>query len=116
MFTKGYKISLQALRVNAGYSVAEIAKLLKVSEETVEAWENYSSSPTIEQAKELAFFYMVDIEDLTYGKFKTAKQIIRRNWDILKNDTIPDSDLPVFDEVGEIIGHRKHKLGKLIRI
>lgn len=84
MITEGFKISLKALRVNAGFSIAEVAKLLKVSEEDVSAWEKCMNTPTKEQAHLLSVLYMVDEADLNYGKFKTAKEIFYNNVKMIK--------------------------------
>ena len=114
MVTKGYKISLKALRINSDFSVSEVAGLLKVSEETVEAWEAYTLCPSLEQAKNLALLYMVNIEDLTYGKFKPAKEIFYRNKEMLKKAEEKGYKLLEFSNDGEITGFRASKNGALI--
>ena len=41
-----FKVSLTAARVNAGFTLKEAAKLLKVSERTISRWESGKASPT----------------------------------------------------------------------
>lgn len=114
MFTKGYKISLKALRINSDFSIEEVANLLDVSRDTVEAWERYDSFPTPDQAKNLALLYKVDIQDLIFGKFKTAKEIFYRNKEMLKKAEAEGYGFLRFSEDGEIIGFRKNKDSEFI--
>lgn len=48
------KISLEAVRVNAGMSQKEWAKRLGVSNNTVVNWEKGSTEPTLSQVREMS--------------------------------------------------------------
>lgn len=48
------KISLEAVRVNAGMSQKEWAKKLGVSNNTVINWEKGNTEPTLSQAREMS--------------------------------------------------------------
>ena len=114
MVTKGYKISLKALRINSDFTVTQVAELLHVSEADVESWEKCDSSPTLEQAKLLAAIYDVKLEDLTYGKFKPAREIFENNIKMLKKANAAGCDYLQVSADGEIMGFRKTKNGELI--
>ena len=47
-----FKISIAAARVNAKKTQEELAKALHVSKQTIGAWENGKTSPTVEKAIE----------------------------------------------------------------
>lgn len=56
------QISLAAARVNAGLTQDDVAKAMKVSKNTVVAWEKYKAELSISQAKELEQLYGVSLK------------------------------------------------------
>lgn len=56
------KISLAAARVNAGLTQDDVAKHMKVSKNTVVAWEKGTTEPKISQAKELSAIYKIPLD------------------------------------------------------
>lgn len=56
------QISLAAARVNAGLTQDDVAKAMKVSKNTVVAWEKYKAELSISQAKELEHLYGVSLK------------------------------------------------------
>lgn len=58
------KISLAAARVNAGMTQDEVSKFMKVSKNTVVAWEKGTSEPKISQAKELSELYNIPLDNI----------------------------------------------------
>lgn len=59
---KQIKISLAAARVNAGLTQDDAAKLMKVSKNTIIAWEKGTTEPKISQAKELSAIYNIPLD------------------------------------------------------
>ena len=59
---KQIKISLAAARVNAGLTQEDVAKLMKVSKNTIIAWEKGTTEPKISQAKELSVIYNIPLD------------------------------------------------------
>lgn len=53
----GRKITLRAARVNAGLTLEEARKLLKVSKNTLIKWENGESTPTWEKVQMISEVY-----------------------------------------------------------
>lgn len=60
------KMTLKAARVNAGLTQKEVAEKLGVSNNTVCAWENGKSIPSVLMADRLCTLYMVEIDDLNF--------------------------------------------------
>lgn len=58
------KISLAAARVNAGLTQEDVAKHMKVSKNTVVAWEKGNTEPKISQAKELSELYAMPLDHI----------------------------------------------------
>ena len=61
---EGLKISLAAARVNAGLTQEEVAKFMRVSKNTVVAWEKGNTEPKISQAKELSNLYQMPLDHI----------------------------------------------------
>lgn len=57
-------ISLAAARVDAGMTQAEVARALKVSKNTVVAWEKGTSEPKISQLRSLCNLYNRPVDDI----------------------------------------------------
>lgn len=62
------RLSLAALRVNAGYTQTKIAELLGVTQGAVSRWEKGSSHPRIGKAKKLAELYGVTLDEIYFAK------------------------------------------------
>lgn len=58
------QISLAAARVNAKLTQEEVAKAIKVSKNTVVAWENGKAEPKISQARELSKLYSIPLDNI----------------------------------------------------
>lgn len=62
------KITLSAARVNAGYNQREAADLIGVSRATVQSWEQYKTSPSVEQAEQLSSIYNLPLENIIFSR------------------------------------------------
>lgn len=62
------RITLAALRVNAGYTQTKIAELLGVTQGAVARWEKGSSYPRVGKAKKLAELYGVTLDEIYSAK------------------------------------------------
>lgn len=60
------RISLKAARVNAGYTVAEVANKIGITERTLANWEKYETYPRVDQLFPLCDLYGCDIYDLIF--------------------------------------------------
>lgn len=60
------KMTLKAARVNAGFGQKEAAKLLKISNCTLSAWENGRSFPNVEKVKAICEIYGISYNDLNF--------------------------------------------------
>lgn len=58
------QISLAAARVNAGKTQEDVAKALKVSKNTVCAWERGTTEPKTSQARELSLLYGIPLDNI----------------------------------------------------
>lgn len=56
------QISLAAARVNAGMTQQEVAKKMRVSKNTVVAWESGKTEPKTSQARELSNLYKMPLD------------------------------------------------------
>lgn len=56
------RITLAAARVNAGLTQAEVAKLMRVSKQTVCNWEKGKTEPSISQATALSDIYNLKLD------------------------------------------------------
>ena len=61
-----FKISMKAARVNAGLSQKEVAKSLKVSNKTINNWENGISSPSAKYIDALCELYGIPYNHLNF--------------------------------------------------
>lgn len=67
MVTTFPKITLEAARVNAGYTLKEAAELIGVSVATLHKWEQDSSNIKISQSKKLEEVYGYPREYIFFG-------------------------------------------------
>lgn len=58
------QISLAAARVNAGLTQDDVARSLKISKNTVVAWEKGTSEPKTSQARELSALYKMPLDNI----------------------------------------------------
>lgn len=58
------QITLKSARVNAGYNQKEVAKILKVSHQTLGYWENGKTAIDVKSLKKLLELYNVKIENI----------------------------------------------------
>lgn len=65
------KITLAAARVNASLTQAEVARKLKVSNKTVNNWENGKTEPTYATLCMLASMYQIPIDAIILPKITT---------------------------------------------
>lgn len=65
--SKTIQISLAAARVNAKLTQEEVARKLKVSKNTLVAWENGKGEPKISQARELSELYCIPLDNIFLG-------------------------------------------------
>jgi len=57
------KQSLRGARVNANKTVKEVAKILKVTTQTVYNWEQGITEPKMKHLKQLAELYNISLDD-----------------------------------------------------
>lgn len=62
------RIILSAARINAGYNQREAADLIGVSRATVQSWEQYKTSPSVEQAEQLSSIYNLPLENIIFSR------------------------------------------------
>lgn len=62
------KISLEAARTNAGYTLKEASKLIGVSVATLHSWEKDSSSVKISSVHKIEEVYQYPSEYIFFGK------------------------------------------------
>lgn len=67
-----FKISIAAARVNAKKTQEQVAKALHVSKQTVGAWENGRTSPTVEKANEFCKFCNVPYDRVSFLRENNA--------------------------------------------
>lgn len=60
------RITLEAARVNAGYSQKEVAVILKVSNKTICNWEKGKSFPDAEKIDALCELYGISYDDIIF--------------------------------------------------
>lgn len=58
------KISLASARVNAGYRQEDVAKMLKVSKQTVVNWEKGKTIPSFSTLNTLSSIYDIPIDNI----------------------------------------------------
>ncbi len=59
-------ISLEAARVNAKMTQSEVAKVLKITVNTLVNWEKGRSEPTIGQARKLSELYNMPLSNIFF--------------------------------------------------
>lgn len=60
------KIRLAAARVNAGFTQRQVAEKLKVTQNTIVAWENGTGEPKISQARKLSSLYDMPLDNIIF--------------------------------------------------
>lgn len=65
------RIKPAAARVNAGKTQKEVAAHLHVTINTIVAWENFKSEPTISQARSMADFYNIPLDCIIFMQPKS---------------------------------------------
>lgn len=61
------KMSLRAARVDAGFTMRDVAERLNVNENTVSAWERGRSDPRAKQVSEMLKMYGRKFEDIDFS-------------------------------------------------
>lgn len=67
-----FKITIAAARVNAGKTQEEVARALHVGKQTIGAWENGKTSPTMEKAMAFCKFCNVPFDRVTFLRERNA--------------------------------------------
>lgn len=62
------KVSLKALRVNAGLNQKEVAKNLNIAPNTLINWETGKTAPDIVQLARLCSLYKCSIDDIFFAR------------------------------------------------
>ena len=62
------KLTLAALRVNAGHTQTSLSRLLNVTPGAVSSWERGDSYPRVKTAKKLAELYGVTLDEIYSAK------------------------------------------------
>lgn len=73
---KQFKISLEAARVNAGFTQKKAAELLNIDRNTLRSWEKGITSPTWKKLNEIEELYKID-KDYIFLPYNLAKSVIR---------------------------------------
>lgn len=60
------RISLAAARVNAELTQSEVAKMLRVSPNTLVAWEKGKTEPSISQGRTLSELYKIPLDSIIF--------------------------------------------------
>ncbi len=60
------KMTLKGARVNAGFTIDEVAAKLKKSKNTIISWEKGRTMPSMEMGKALARLYGCSVDDLIF--------------------------------------------------
>lgn len=71
---KELKITLEAARVNAGYTQTKAAELLNISRDTLRSWEKGITSPTWKKLNEIEELYGID-KDYIFLPYNLAKSV-----------------------------------------
>lgn len=62
------KITLTAARINAGYSIDEVAKILKKAKQTIISWEKGKTSMRVSDFQELCDLYKIPMDNINLPK------------------------------------------------
>lgn len=65
------KISLAAARINANLTQKDVAERLKVTNNTIVAWENGTSEPKVSQAIALSELYGIPFDNIIFLPVKS---------------------------------------------
>lgn len=60
------KITLEAARVNAGLTQKEAAKMLQISNKTLQKWESYQTFPNAHKVAEICDLYNVPYDNINF--------------------------------------------------
>lgn len=67
------KITLEAARVNAGYTQKEAAKLLHISNKTLQNWESGKSYPNADKIAEICELYGISYDNINFLPKRSLK-------------------------------------------
>ena len=67
------KITLEAARVNAGYTQKEAAQMLKISNTTLGKWENGETYPSADKIHDICELYDIGIDHLNFLPKRSLK-------------------------------------------
>lgn len=68
-----FKITLEAARVNAGYTQKEAAKLLRISNKTLQNWESGKSYPNADKIAEICEQYQIPYDFINFLPKRSPK-------------------------------------------
>ena len=68
-----FKITLEAARVNAGYTQKEAAKLLGISNKTLQNWESGRSYPNADKISEICKLYVISYDNINFLPDRSLK-------------------------------------------
>ena len=68
-----FKITLEAARVNAGYTQKDAAKLLRVSNKTLQNWESGKTYPNADKISELCALYGIPYDVINFLPARSLK-------------------------------------------
>ena len=68
-----FKITLEAARVNAGYTQKEAAKLLHISNKTLQNWESGKSYPNADKIAEICELYCISYDCINFLPKRSLK-------------------------------------------
>lgn len=71
-----FKITLEAARVNAGFTQKKAAELLHIDRSTLRSWEKGITSPTWKKLNEIEELYKID-KDYIFLPYNLAKSVTR---------------------------------------
>ena len=66
--TQTIRMSLEAARVNAGMTQAEVCEAIKISHTTIWLWESGKRVPPVDKAIALAELYHIPLEAINFCK------------------------------------------------
>ena len=64
----GYKITLEAARVNAGLSRLEASKRIGISVNTLASYENMKTAPTVAMLERICEVYNAPMDSISFGR------------------------------------------------
>ena len=78
---KQFKISLEAARVNAGFTQKKAAELLGIDRSTLRSWEKGITSPTWKKLDEIEELYKID-KHYIFLPYNLAKSVSRETQEV----------------------------------